>query len=82
MANPSGIFTSFLAYFFRKIPGGLAITTMFWMRWFFCGSGSSVVCAATLSRIAIPEMLKYGYKPEYGSSVSCRWWHFRFASSQ
>ena len=29
---------------------------------------TNVVCAATLSRIAIPEMLKYGYKPSMAAA--------------
>ena len=71
LAGKSGIirdFYAFLAYFFRKIPGGLAITTIFGCGGFSAVSGSSVVCAATLSRIAIPEMLKYGYKPSMAAA--------------
>ena len=71
LAGKSGIirdFYAFLAYFFRKIPGSLAITTIFGCGGFSAISGSSVVCAATLSRIAIPEMLKYGYKPSMAAA--------------
>jgi tripartite ATP-independent transporter DctM subunit len=43
-------------------PGGLAIATVFGCAWFGAISGSSVACAATIGRIALPEMNKYGYK--------------------
>jgi len=43
-------------------PGGLAIATVFGCAWFGAISGSSVACAATIGRIALPEMEKYGYK--------------------
>ncbi len=71
LAGRTGIirdFYTFLAILLRKIPGSLAITTIFGCGGFSAVSGSSVVCAATLSRIAIPEMLKYGYKPSMAAA--------------
>ena len=73
LAARSGIIRelySFLSYFLRKIPGGLAMATILGCGSFSAVSGSSVVCAATLSRITIPEMLKYGYKPSFSAAVS------------
>jgi len=43
-------------------PGGLAMATVFGCAWFGAISGSSVACAATIGRIALPEMKKYGYR--------------------
>ena len=71
LAGRTGIirdFYAFLAILLRKVPGSLAITTIFGCGGFSAISGSSVVCAATLSRIAIPEMLKYGYKPSMAAA--------------
>ena len=71
LAGRTGIirdFYTFLAILLRKVPGSLAITTIFGCGGFSAISGSSVVCAATLSRIAIPEMLKYGYKPSMAAA--------------
>ncbi|MBW3098969.1 TRAP transporter large permease [Pseudohoeflea coraliihabitans] len=47
-----------------RLPGGLAITAVVGSAGFATVSGSSVACAAAMGRIAVPEMLRYGYKPE------------------
>ncbi len=51
------------------IPGGLAIATTLASAGFGAMSGSANACAATMSRIAIPEMLKVGYHRRLASSV-------------
>ncbi|MEC9344868.1 MAG: TRAP transporter large permease [Pseudomonadota bacterium] len=43
------------------LPGGLAIASIGGAAGFSAVTGSSVACAAALSRIAVPEMLKSGY---------------------
>ena len=43
------------------LPGGLAMATMVANAGFGAMSGSSTAAAATMSRIAIPEMLNHGY---------------------
>ncbi len=43
------------------VPGGLAIASVFGATGFAAMCGSSVACAATIGRIAIPQMLKAGY---------------------
>jgi tripartite ATP-independent transporter DctM subunit len=46
------------------LPGGLAITSVVGAAGFATVTGSSVACAAAMGRIAVPEMLRLGYKPE------------------
>ena len=43
------------------LPGGLAVATNFTAAGFAAASGSSVATSAAVGRLAIPEMLKYGY---------------------
>lgn len=43
------------------LPGGLAVATNMACAGFAAGCGSSVAAAATMGRIAIPEMLRAGY---------------------
>ncbi|MGR3660716.1 MAG: TRAP transporter large permease [Paracoccaceae bacterium] len=47
----------------RKVPGGLAISSIFACSGFAAVSGSSLATAAAMGRIAIPEMIEAGYKP-------------------
>ncbi|MCR9273599.1 MULTISPECIES: TRAP transporter large permease [Mameliella] len=47
----------------RRMPGGLAISSVFACSGFAAVSGSSLACAAAMGRIAIPEMVKAGYRP-------------------
>ena len=51
--------------FFRWLPGGLAVSGILGSTGFAAVSGSSVACAASMGRIAIPEMIKSGYKPSF-----------------
>lgn len=50
---------------FRHLPGGLAITTVFVCTIFSAISGSSVATAVTVGSIALPEMIQRGYKRRY-----------------
>lgn len=43
------------------MPGGLGVATMGACAMFAACSGSSVATAGTMGRVALPEMLKYGY---------------------
>ena len=43
------------------VPGGLAVASVFGCAGFSTISGSSLACAATMGRVAVPEMLRYGY---------------------
>lgn len=47
----------------RRLPGGLAISSVFACSGFAAVSGSSLACAAAMGRIAIPEMVIAGYRP-------------------
>jgi len=51
--------------FFRWLPGGVAISSIFACAGFASVSGSSVATAAAMGRIAIPEMVTGGYKPSF-----------------
>jgi len=51
------------------LPGGLAIATIMASAGFGSMSGSSTAAAATMSRIAIPEMDRYGYHKEISTGV-------------
>ncbi len=54
---------------FGHLPGGLAIATVFATAAFAAVSGASTATAAVFSRIAIPEMLRYGYPPGFSAGV-------------
>jgi tripartite ATP-independent transporter DctM subunit len=51
------------------VPGGLAVATVFATAGFAAVSGASTATAAVFSRVAIPEMLKYGYSPRLAAGV-------------
>ena len=54
---------------FGRARGGLALATIMTSGLFAAISGSSVAMAAMLSRVAIPEMRKAGYKDAFSGSV-------------
>lgn len=45
----------------NRLPGGLAVASNFGAAGFAAASGSSLATAAAMGRLAIPEMLKFGY---------------------
>ncbi|SLN67119.1 TRAP transporter large permease [Oceanibacterium hippocampi] len=45
----------------NRLPGGLAVATNLGAAGFAAASGSSLATAAAMGRLAIPEMLKFGY---------------------
>jgi len=51
----------------NRIPGGLAIASVFGCAAFAAVSGASVATAATMGKIAIPEMRRYGYSDALAS---------------
>lgn len=51
------------------MPGGLAVATVFATAGFAAVSGASTATAAVFSRVAIPEMLKYGYDKKLAAGV-------------
>ena len=63
-----GAFRSARAWF-GWLPGGLAVATVFATAGFAAVSGASTATAAVFSRVAIPEMLKYGYERRLAAGV-------------
>ncbi|MBT5572000.1 MAG: TRAP transporter large permease [Alphaproteobacteria bacterium] len=51
------------------LPGGLAVATVMATAGFAAVSGASTATAAVFSRVAIPEMLKYGYDKRMAAGV-------------
>ncbi|SEP93093.1 TRAP transporter large permease [Thalassovita taeanensis] len=45
----------------NRVPGGLAMASVIGCGGFAAISGSSLACAATMGRVAVPEMQKHGY---------------------
>jgi TRAP-type C4-dicarboxylate transport system permease large subunit len=58
----AGLFTAAKALL-RRLPGALAISSIFACSGFAAVCGSSLATAASMGRIAIPEMVKAGYAP-------------------
>lgn len=50
-----------------RLPGGVAMASVLGCGGFAAITGSSVACAAAMGRIAIPEMLKFGYSKSLAS---------------
>ncbi|MCZ6645470.1 MAG: TRAP transporter large permease [SAR324 cluster bacterium] len=46
---------------FGRLPGGLAIATIFGSAGFAAACGASTAAAAVMGRVALPELKKYGY---------------------
>ncbi|SEF47838.1 TRAP transporter large permease [Billgrantia desiderata] len=55
-----GLFNA-MRLFLARLPGGLAVSSVMASALFAAASGSSVATSAAMSRIAVPEMLKYHY---------------------
>ncbi len=62
----SGLFEAAKAVL-RKIPGALAISSIFACSGFAAVCGSSLATAAAMGRIAIPERVKSGYSPSFAT---------------
>ncbi len=52
-----------------RLPGGLAIASVFGSAGFAAITGSSVACAAAMGRIAVPEMLRSNYSPSLATGT-------------
>ena len=53
----------------RRVPGALAISSIFACSGFAAVCGSSLATAAAMGRIAIPEMVRSGYSPSFASGA-------------
>jgi tripartite ATP-independent transporter DctM subunit len=54
---------------FRRVPGGLAITTIATCAGLAACTGSSLASAVTVTRIALPEMIKSKYSPNAAAAT-------------
>ncbi|MDF2235702.1 TRAP transporter large permease [Albimonas sp. CAU 1670] len=52
-----------------RLPGGIAVASIFGASGFAAVTGSSVACAAAMGRIAVPEMTRNGYNPEFATGT-------------
>lgn len=82
-AVPMFLFMGFIAYHagltaglfdaaklaLRKVPGGLGIAAILACSGFAAVCGSSLATAASMGRIAIPEMVKAGYRPSVATGA-------------
>jgi tripartite ATP-independent transporter DctM subunit len=54
---------------FRRIRGGLGIATVAANAVFAATTGLSIASAAVFTRIAVPEMIRHGYRPRFAVGV-------------
>jgi len=54
---------------FGHVRGGLATATVLASGGFAAINGSSIACAATMTRVALPEMERAGYKPGLSAGI-------------
>ncbi|ASK35943.1 C4-dicarboxylate ABC transporter [Alcanivorax sp. N3-2A] len=52
-----------------RIPGGLAVASIFGTTGFAAVCGSSVACSAAMGRVAVPEMIQHRYQPGLATST-------------
>lgn len=52
-----------------RLPGGVAVASVFACTGFASVTGSSIACAAAMGRIAIPEMLRFNYAPSLATGA-------------
>ncbi|WP_343079981.1 TRAP transporter large permease subunit [Ostreiculturibacter nitratireducens] len=64
----SGLFDAAKALL-RRVPGALAISSIFACSGFAAVCGSSLATAASMGRIAIPEMVRAGYSPSIAAGA-------------
>lgn len=53
----------------RRVPGALAISSIFACSGFAAVCGSSLATAAAMGRIAVPEMVRAGYSPSFATGA-------------
>ena len=82
-AIPAFLFMGFICYHTRltqglfnaaqvwlsRLPGGLAIASVFGCAGFAAVTGSSIACSAAMGKIAVPEMVRNRYNPELACGV-------------
>lgn len=63
-----GLFDAARVWLWR-LPGGLAIASVFGCTGFAAVTGSSVACAAAMGRVAVPEMVRNKYDPAFAAGT-------------
>src|SRR5690606_22881981 len=53
----------------RHLPGGLGMAAVLGCTGFAAVCGSSLACAAAMGRIAIPEMIRAGYRASFATGA-------------
>ncbi|MGR3578399.1 MAG: TRAP transporter large permease subunit, partial [Sagittula sp.] len=80
---PAFLFMGFLCYHTRlteglfqaarlwmsRLPGGLAVASVFGCAGFAAVTGSSVACSAAMGKIAVPEMIRNRYDPSLATGT-------------
>ncbi len=56
-------------HIFRKLKGGLGIATVAANAVFAAVTGTSIASASVFTKVAVPEMLRLGYKPRFAVGV-------------
>ncbi len=64
----AGLFDAAKA-FLRRLPGALAISSIFACSGFAAVCGSSLATAAAMGRIAVPELVRAGYAPSFATGA-------------
>jgi tripartite ATP-independent transporter DctM subunit len=54
---------------FRRLRGGLGVATIAANTFFAAITGVSIASASVFTRLAVPEMLRYGYQPRFAVGV-------------
>jgi len=54
---------------FRRVKGGIGMATVGANAVFAAVTGSSIASASVFTRVAVPEMLRYGYNPRFAVGV-------------
>ncbi|NQY86186.1 MAG: TRAP transporter large permease [Colwellia sp.] len=55
--------------FLRRLPGGVAMASVFGCGGFSAITGSSIACASAMGKICVPEMLRMGYDKRLATST-------------
>lgn len=58
-----------LSVWLGRLRGGLAMSSILGCGGFSAITGSSVACASAMGRIAVPEMLRFGYSPRLAAGA-------------
>ena len=69
IAGLAGGFYDFAHKWLGRLPGGLGIASVLGCAAFAATTGSSVACAATMGKVALPHMAEYGYEKNFAGAI-------------